>query len=148
MKNNFESFGERDTFIVNTVNRDREENCYTAHGMTIIHRTQSLPAVDYDFHKVQNYYLEGESVDYVITPRITTIDEGLRSLKPKKYKSSLLNCMIFINLCSTFRRGCLFSDEKYLRFYQKYSLNECLEECQSNLSLKLCNCVKIGFVSE
>lgn len=27
-------------------------------------------------------------------------------------------------------------------------MHECLEECQSNLTFKLCNCVKLGFVSK
>jgi hypothetical protein len=84
LKNGLESFGERDTLSINSIHRYPITHCVTAHGISIIHSTQNLPRVDRDQQKVLNYYKEGESFDYVITPKIVTIDESLRSLSPKK----------------------------------------------------------------
>lgn len=46
------------------------------------------------------------------------------------------------------KRQCLFTGEKHLRFYQTYTEQNCAQECESNGTLELCNCVIYYMPSE
>lgn len=41
-----------------------------------------------------------------------------------------------------FRRGCLFSYERYLKFFKIYTKSNCEVECITNYTLSECGCVK------
>jgi acid-sensing ion channel, other len=40
------------------------------------------------------------------------------------------------------RRNCYFENERKLKFFNKYSMQNCIHECLSNASLEICNCVQ------
>lgn len=46
------------------------------------------------------------------------------------------------------RRNCYFSDEKRLRFFNKYSNENCNTECRSNASLEICGCIPFYSIRE
>lgn len=48
---------------------------------------------------------------------------------------------ILSKVCPRFRRNCYFEDEKKLKYFNKYSKIDCLEECLSDLYYELCRCV-------
>lgn len=51
-------------------------------------------------------------------------------------------CSNLLKLLLRFRRKCYFQDEKYLRYFNKYSNKKCVEECQSNITLSKCECIQ------
>lgn len=67
-------------------------------------------------------YAFATSMEVIITPVVMNTEENLRSFSPEK-------------------RHCYFSDEKKLRFYKKYTKNNCEMECLSKYTLERCNCV-------
>lgn len=65
----------------------------------------------------------------IYTPQLITATKQLRSIPLAK-------------------RQCLFTGEKPLRFYQTYTEQNCAQECESNGTLELCNCVIYYMPSE
>jgi acid-sensing ion channel, other len=65
----------------------------------------------------------------MIRPKVTTIAPELRDL-------------------SIAKRQCYFSDERYLRFYQHYTQNNCEIECMVNLTLSRCGCLMFHMPSK
>lgn len=57
-----------------------------------------------------------------LQPKIVTTDESLRIVSPSK-------------------RHCFFADENHLRFFAKYSKENCKLECKSNITSRVCGCV-------
>ncbi|XP_065087702.1 pickpocket protein 28-like [Ochlerotatus camptorhynchus] len=42
------------------------------------------------------------------------------------------------------RRQCYFNDERFLRFFKVYNLNNCMLECMANLTVSDCHCDKLS----
>jgi len=74
----------------------------------------------------QEYYVEfKKKLDVLLTARSYRADEGLRRYEPKS-------------------RGCYFSGEKKLKFFNTYTKALCEFECMTNYTLKVCGCVKFS----
>lgn len=58
---------------------------------------------------------------FTISAKVSTYSEDFRKFSPEN-------------------RGCYFTDERKLKFFKSYTENNCLEECLSNYTLKMCNC--------
>ncbi|CAO1405296.1 unnamed protein product [Diamesa serratosioi] len=69
------------------------------------------------------------SMEVVITPVVIYSEENLRKFSPEK-------------------RHCYFADEKKLRFYKKYTMNNCEIECLSNYTLKTCHCIPFDSIRD
>lgn len=63
-----------------------------------------------------------QEVVVTVKPDMMTTSVGLRGYDPK-------------------RRSCYFSEEKHLRFYKKYTQQNCDVECLTNVTLRKCGCV-------
>lgn len=62
---------------------------------------------------------------FKISAKVSTYSEDFRRFSPEN-------------------RGCLFGDEKQLKFFKSYTEQNCLDECFANDTLKTCNCVKFS----
>lgn len=69
-----------------------------------------------------------ESSRIVVTPTITITSEKLRKYDPEK-------------------RGCYYNSERKLRYFKTYTQSNCQEECFSNLTARVCGCVKFSMPS-
>lgn len=95
--------------------------CNSYLGAVRIHSSQQM-AVS------QNIYL-GESVtsEFILRPKIISSDESLRRFSPKQ-------------------RNCLFTDERKLKYFSKYTKQNCLDECLSDLIFEMCECVDFASI--
>lgn len=64
----------------------------------------------------------GEEYRVAIKPMITNASSSLRKIPQDK-------------------RQCVFSNEKYLKFYRTYTQRNCAMECEANYTLAMCFCV-------
>lgn len=64
----------------------------------------------------------GEEYRVVIRPIISNASSSLRRIPENK-------------------RQCVFSDERYLKFYHTYTQRNCVLECEANYTLATCMCV-------
>lgn len=64
----------------------------------------------------------GEEYRVTIRPIISNASPSLRKIPENK-------------------RQCLFSNEKYLKFYRTYTQRNCALECEANYTLATCSCV-------
>ncbi|XP_055308681.1 pickpocket protein 28-like, partial [Sitodiplosis mosellana] len=62
---------------------------------------------------------------YVIKPRLRTSPKKLGKYQPKQ-------------------RKCFFDFERRLRFFKSYSLQNCMDECTANFTMKKCGCVQFS----
>lgn len=85
----------------------------------IFHDPKELP----DLNSVHHYTIPGQNLIFWISPHMINIEDSLKDLT--------------IN-----ERSCYLEHEKKLKFFQIYSQNNCEQECLSNYTLKLCNCVQ------
>ncbi|KAF2892065.1 hypothetical protein ILUMI_14108, partial [Ignelater luminosus] len=81
-----------------------------------LHHPSELPDMDRHFRVPLD-----QAVLVGIKPRMITVSEELKSYTPKE-------------------RQCYFSKEKYLRYFKRYTQNNCLHECYSNFTLQKCGC--------
>lgn len=65
----------------------------------------------------------------LVRPEMITVSEELRGWRP-------------------FIRGCYFQNEKYLRFFRIYTLENCDLECRANRTRHACGCAALGHPSE
>jgi amiloride-sensitive sodium channel len=79
----------------------------------------------------------------VETPKVA--DFGLLLSPGEEYRVAVRP--IISNASSSLRRipenkrQCVFSDEKYLKFYHTYTQRNCALECEANYTLATCMCV-------
>lgn len=66
----------------------------------------------------------GMKVEAIVTPEIIRTDENLKHLSARD-------------------RECYFENEFKLKFYKKYSRENCESECFTNFTLKVCNCTSL-----
>ncbi|CAD7089096.1 unnamed protein product [Hermetia illucens] len=66
-----------------------------------------------------------KDVQLLITPQYITTSENV-----KHYSAE--------------RRGCFFNEERSLKFFKKYTQNNCVLECLTNYTLTKCGCVKFS----
>ncbi|XP_069692716.1 pickpocket protein 28-like [Periplaneta americana] len=64
----------------------------------------------------------GQEYRMVIRPTITNASSSIRKIPENK-------------------RLCVFSDEKYLKYYNTYTQRNCALECEANYTLSICKCV-------
>lgn len=64
-----------------------------------------------------------EIAEFSIKATITTTSEGLRRYKPSQ-------------------RQCFFNSDRQLRFFKKYTQNNCKEECVANFTIQECGCAR------
>lgn len=69
------------------------------------------------------------SMYLLASPTVMTTTDGLMEYSPQ-------------------RRACYFPMERKLRFYKSYSLEGCIYECFTNVTLNRCGCAPIGFPRE
>lgn len=93
----------------------------------IVHTNDELP-IKFEVTDVCEYEF-GTSMDVIISPSVIRTDESLRSFSPE-------------------RRHCYFDDERKLRFYQKYTKNNCEMECLSNHTFVFCNCIPFDMIRD
>lgn len=96
------------------------------HGFDV---TLSVPGDDLNF--MEDYFRIRLFEETVITikPKLTTTSKQLRKYDPNHKK-------------------CFFDSERRLRFYKKYSQNNCNEECVANFTNSQCGCVKFSQTSK
>ncbi|PSN34454.1 hypothetical protein C0J52_20177 [Blattella germanica] len=90
------------------------------HGVKVILTNPADYPVD-----VLNQYISipfDRNVIVGIRPRVMTTTDGLKNYLPQ-------------------RRLCYFSNERYLRYFNLYTQQNCNIECLTNYTLKLCGCV-------
>ena len=93
----------------------------------IVHANDELPT-KVDVTDICEYEF-GTSMDVIISPSVIRTDENLRSFSAE-------------------RRHCYFDDERKLRFFKKYTKNNCEMECLSNHTLVFCDCVSFDFIRD
>jgi acid-sensing ion channel, other len=99
--------------------KDQYEKCLSA--SFLVHSPYTMPSVyDFDDFKQFNY---GMTLDVEITPEITITDKSLMKLSPDE-------------------RDCYFEDEKTLRLFNTYTLENCVDECFINLTYIECECMR------
>ena len=97
--------------------------CKNFVGSLSINRPGAMPSIP--FHGLPAF----ASSIFIVKPRITTTEESLRRFSSKD-------------------RNCYFDDERKLKYFEKYTRNNCEEECLSNLFLELCQCVAFYHIRE
>ena len=112
---NAEQLEKRKSFQIE-VHDDRLEGCMSLLGSFTISSARIFPLDTHVFLEVN------KATDVILRPKITTTDESLRRFNPTD-------------------RNCYFEDEKKLKYFTKYSKNNCLDECWSDLSFDICGCV-------
>ncbi|KAJ9596122.1 hypothetical protein L9F63_012706 [Diploptera punctata] len=58
-----------------------------------------------------------------------------------KIRPTITNSSRSLNYVKEAERQCVFSSQKYLKFYKTYTQKNCVLECEANYTLKVCNCV-------
>jgi amiloride-sensitive sodium channel len=56
-------------------------------------------------------------------------------------KPTISNASFSIRKIPENKRQCVFSNEKYLKFYRTYTQRNCALECEANYTLAMCMCV-------
>ena len=92
-------------------------------GNVRIHSPKELPPTWNQFFFVY------QATDFVLRPKITTTDESLRSYRPED-------------------RNCFFENEKELKYFTTYTQGNCMHECYSNFTFKICQCVDFNHASK
>ena len=122
------SAGDKDGLTV-TIKRNynitRSQICHD-NGF-IVHANDELP-VKFEITDICEYEF-GTSMEVIISPSVIKTDESLRSFSPES-------------------RHCYFDDERKLRFYKKYTKNNCEMECLSNHTLKTCECIPFDIIRD
>jgi hypothetical protein len=126
------------TYSIETFVNGHTKSCKGGNAYIILHDQNS-------FEYMFVYYLRlGMKERFMVEPKITRTDESLRSLDPEKWvvwiKPSTAEMSIY-NKSVICRRGCFFGDEKKLDYFNIYTLRNCLSECKSKQSAKICGCV-------
>lgn len=97
---------------------------------------EKLLGLNYYFHSPYEMFTKNSknvqsspafSLLLFITPQVTNIDDAL------------------INY-SLERRGCLLPNEKPLRFFKKFTRENCRSECLTNKTLEICGCVQFYMI--
>ena len=66
-------------------------------------------------------------MSFILKVKITSADESLRQKTPKN-------------------RNSLFDNERKLKYYLKYSKQNCIDECLSHLVFEICVCLDFYFI--
>uniref|UniRef100_T1GJ62 Uncharacterized protein n=1 Tax=Megaselia scalaris TaxID=36166 RepID=T1GJ62_MEGSC len=87
--------------------------------IVVIHSPEEIP----DF---ENAILTSDNKDLSVSiiPRVIQISDGLKNVDISK-------------------RQCYLQNEKYLQHFKIYTQSNCEHECLTNLTLKICGCVKL-----
>jgi hypothetical protein len=102
------------------------------------HESQVYGGVRYLFHSpydlfsknsIRHQSLPTFRVLFFIEPQQTNIVEALNDYSPE-------------------RRGCYLPNEKSLKFFKKFSKENCRSECLANTTLEVCGCVQFFMVRE
>lgn len=90
------------------------------------------------------------SVKYILKPKIYTTDEALRKISPTKRVDQILRIWHgkFIILLFFYRRDCIFEDERKLKYFNKYTKENCIQECKVNATIHICDCVPYFYIRE
>ena len=86
----------------------------------IVHNTNEFPLIMGKENLCEHTF--SLSIDVIITPEVFITDKNLIKYSPEK-------------------RGCLFQSEKKLQFFKIYSKKNCDNECLSNRTKIVCDCV-------
>jgi hypothetical protein len=92
LKSSADFYVGKNTFVL-SLQEDNVTNCPFQNGFTNIHNRFDVPRFGVDSYKFVHELKESKMVDIVITPVITTTDDNLRPLNPKKLKS--MNSLYF-----------------------------------------------------
>jgi acid-sensing ion channel, other len=102
------------------------------------HESQVYGGVRYLFHSpydlfsktsIRHQSMPTFRVLFFIEPQQTKITEALKNYAPE-------------------RRGCYLPNEKVLKFFKKFSKENCRSECLANKTLEVCGCVQFFMVRE
>lgn len=66
-----------------------------------------------------------EDVSIMVKPKVMTTSNELRNYKPKQ-------------------RECFYHYERQLRFFKQYTKQNCISECEANITKMICGCVKFS----
>ena len=80
-----------------------------------------------------------------VIPEWTSSTKNLRRFAPNRYLNH--EQYIFFTVLKHdyyFRRKCFFEDERKLRFFVVYNIQNCHRECYSNVTFQYCGCVKFS----
>lgn len=81
-----------------------------------------------EYPQIANHYFRvplNMETFVTITPRVTTTANSLKYHKPES-------------------RGCYYSNERQLKFFNEYTQRNCELECISNITMHKCGCVKFS----
>ena len=104
---------------------DRYQICH--YNGFIIHANDEIP-LKFEIIDICEYQF-GTTMDVIISPSVINTENNLRSFSPE-------------------RRHCYFDDERKLRFYKKYSKNNCEMECLSNHTYRICGCISYDIIRD
>jgi acid-sensing ion channel, other len=102
------------------------------------HESQVYAGCRYIFHSpldmfskntIQHHSLPQFRALFFLNPQVTRIDEALNDYSPAK-------------------RGCYHPNEKLLKFFKKFSKENCRSECLANKTLEVCGCAQFFMVRE
>jgi hypothetical protein len=83
-----------------------------------------------------------------VNPQKKIIDEALKSYEPKRFEVKLLAVRFTAHVLENFRRGCYLENEKPLKFFKKFTKNNCKLECLANKTVTVCGCAQFFMVRE
>ncbi|RZB39769.1 ASC domain containing protein, partial [Asbolus verrucosus] len=84
----------------------------------LLHAPTNIPRLSQEYFRVPL----DQSVVAAIQPFMVTTSSAIKKYSPKK-------------------RGCYFEDERYLKYFQIYTSENCKLECLTNVTLDKCGCV-------
>ncbi|XP_058456438.1 pickpocket protein 28-like, partial [Malaya genurostris] len=70
---------------------------------------------------------------------LNTKNAVVLSLRPKVFWTSP-----HLKAISSKKRQCFFSNERYLHYFRAYNVGNCIAECASNFTYKVCGCVRFS----
>lgn len=101
-----------------------EDNKNNIQGVVvIIHRSQDFPGA----HENKKNYLSKGSVNYM------------------QVDGSKQECSEEVKALPISHRQCLYSEEKRLEYFNKYTDSNCMSSCEAMVNYELCNCVPYHF---
>ncbi|XP_055920744.1 pickpocket protein 28 [Eupeodes corollae] len=109
----------------------------------------SLQSFEQDFDYICRGALEGFKVTLHSPDDVPQVSRNFIRVPYDKevvvlVKPNMITTMNAISDYEPNRRQCFFNTERYLRFFQVYTQNNCELECLSNYTLSKCGCVKFS----
>lgn len=104
-----------------------------------MHSPSDIPMYQDEFIKLSC----GDDMRLALKPNYVTTSNALKEYSPIKYAKPMHNFFIcnFLSIRKKYnRRGCFYSNERYLKYFKIYTETNCWMECLTNFTLNTCGC--------